>query len=140
MTMLKSSGQAHTSPLPFHGPPPHREQWVEQQRTSFRPNLWKKALSADERWWPPQLDNAAASIDRRLVFAIGRGATEPATAAHTFLAASVWGSGNRRIKFRTAPCIHGYEKVGSQLADAAQCLRTDGPVAAFASLSRNGAR
>lgn len=125
-------------PLPFHGPPPDRVLWVERQTTDFDPHLWHDALSADSRWWPPELDDARSSIDRTLVHQIGRRATEPGPAAHTLVAATIWGSGNRRVRLRTRSWAHGFDSVADRLAAAACVLQDEGSLAAFAALLHGG--
>ncbi|GAA1843383.1 hypothetical protein GCM10009687_06070 [Asanoa iriomotensis] len=113
--------------MPFSGPPPNRAIWVEEQSAAFTATWWRAALSADLRWWPGELDDAGSTINRRRAHLIGRGAAEPAEAAHTLIAATVWGSGNRQIRLRTKACSLGFEVVGGHLAAAVRMLNDKGP-------------
>ncbi|WP_422733381.1 hypothetical protein ACN26Y_21455 [Micromonospora sp. WMMD558] len=132
------SSPASSHPLPFRGLPPDRLRWVERQTTEFDPQLWQDALSADSRWWPRELEEAGSTIDRTLVHVIGRRATEPVAAAHTFVAATVWGSGNRRIRLRTRSWADAFEVVANRLAAAARLLQDEGPFPAYAALLPGG--
>ena len=132
--------------LPFQGAPPDRDTWVLGQAIRFSPEKWRDALP-DPALWPPELKAAPKSdreghhlVDRRIVLRIGERATEPLGAVHTLVAAAVWGTGTsaRERRRRLWVFDQGADTVGNLLASAAQRLRTDGPMAAYAYLHGNG--
>jgi hypothetical protein len=133
-------------PLPFRGPPPGRDAWLLGQSIPFNPAKWRGQLPSPA-WWPPELDALPVHdhahwpmVDRHTVFHVAERAAEPLGAAQTLVAASVWGSGTggyaRHRTLRVFENDGG--EVGDRLAVAAQLLRADGPVRAYAYLHGDG--
>ena len=129
-------------PLPFRGAPPDREAWVLAQGFPFSLKKWREELP-DPDMWPPELEAAPDSdreglqtVDRRTVLGIGEQATEPLEAVRTLVAAAVWGTGTgARGRYRRCLALsQGVAVVGNVLAAAAQKLRVDGPLEAYAYL------
>jgi hypothetical protein len=137
-------GVAHHA-LPFRGIPPDRDKYVLGQSVNFDPARWRTNL---DDLWPPELDlcpsipNAdRAYVSRRDVFAIGRSATDLTGAAHTYVAAAVWGSGtNARSRFR---CLKVFPDDAQRRTEASQLIAkavklllapSGGPAAAYDAL------
>lgn len=138
--------------LPFRGAPPNRCDWVLRQKFSFDPQRWQRELG-DPKLWPTELEDCPLgdhwpNVDRARVFTVGQRALTPEGAAHTYVAASVWGVGTRArlVSRRARPFIsarakrHSDRTVGERLATAVEILRNDsgGPVAAYNALHGAG--
>jgi hypothetical protein len=137
----------HDVRMPFRGEPPDRDVCVVGQSSRFNPQLWRQALPPG--LWPPELDSLGerdsswSRLDRADVFSIGRPAAAPDGATHTYIAASVWGTGTRAlgVSRRTRPFTGDANgTVGQRLADAVRALLDPGggPVKAYDLLHGSG--
>jgi len=79
-------------------------------------------------------------VDRRTVLQIGHEAQTLVGAAHTFVAAAVWGTGTgaQSVERRARVLAVDPRRTSETLASVAHTLLDEGPVAAYATLHGNG--
>lgn len=133
-----------TIPLPFRGSAPDRDEWVLAQRVNFDPERWRRLLP-NESLWPSELNACPRGkrwpyVDRRTVLHLGRSARASNGAAHTYVAAAVWGAGTgaQSVQRRARVLAGGTEATCKTLASAVRQMLDTGPVAAYAALHGNG--